>query len=175
MTPLGTHIPRIETARLVLRGHEASDFDAFAAMLGEARMSYMGGPFDRDAAWDYFVNNIANWVLHGFGAWTVASRDGAVLGDVGVLKPDAYPEPELGWSLSADAEGNGFAEEAARAALGWWWGSSDSNTLVSYITPGNARSERLAARLGAAPDPDAPLPRGETRDDTTVYRHRRPQ
>ena len=33
-------------------------------------------------------------------------------------------------------------------------------TLVSYITPGNDRSIALAERLGAAPDPDAPLPEG---------------
>ena len=174
MTPLCTHIPRINTARLVLRGHEAGDFDAFAAMLADQRMSYMGGPFDRDSAWSYFANNAANWVLHGYGAWSVISQDGDVLGDVGILKPDAYPEPELGWTLCARAEGKGYAVEAARAVLGWWWENSDADTLVSYVTPGNSRSERLALRLGATLDADAVLPRGETRAETAVYRHRRP-
>ena len=32
MTPLSTHIPRIDTARLVLRGHEAGDFDRDASL-----------------------------------------------------------------------------------------------------------------------------------------------
>ena len=32
----------------------------------------------------------------------------------------------------------------------------------------------LATRLGATPDPEAPLPEGDTPDDTMAYRHRRP-
>ena len=103
MTPLCTHIPRIETARLILRGHEARDFEAFAAMLAEPRTQYMGGPFDRDAAWTYFTNNVANWALNGFGAWTITDEHDTFLGDVGILHPDAYPEPEIGWTLDAPA------------------------------------------------------------------------
>ncbi len=175
MTPLCAHIPRIDTARLTLRGHEAGDFDAFAAMLADPRMSYMGGPFDRDAAWSYFTNNISGWVLHGFGIWTVTDRQGGFMGEVGFQFPDAYPEPELGWTLDAAAEGRGLAFEAARAALGWYWAETGADSVVSYVTPGNLRSERLAERLGGSPDPDAPLPRGETPDETLVYRHRRPQ
>ena len=175
MTPLTTHIPRIETARLVLRGHEAGDFDAFAAMLGEDRTRFMGGPFDRDAAWGYFTNNLSGWVLHGFGIWTVTDRQGRMLGEVGYLLPDHYPEPELGWTLTAAAEGKGLAEEAARAALGWYWAETHAQSVVSYTDPANRRSRRLAERLGATPDPDAPLPRGETPEETLVYRHRRPQ
>jgi RimJ/RimL family protein N-acetyltransferase len=175
MTPLSAHIPRIDTARLTLRGHEAGDFDAFASMLADPRMRYMGGPFDRDAAWSYFTNNISGWVLHGFGIWTVTDRRGGFLGEVGFQKPDTYAEPELGWTLEAPAEGKGFAEEAARAALDWYWAETDASSVVSYVTPGNLRSERLAARLGALPDLEAPLPLGETPDETLVYRHRRPQ
>lgn len=175
MMALTTHIPRIETARLVLRGHEAGDFDAFAAMLGEERTAYMGGPFDRDTAWSYFTNNLSGWVLYGFGIWTVTDRQGRLLGEVGYLLPDHYPEPELGWTLAAPAEGKGFAEEAARAALGWYWAETDAQSVVSYTNPANLRSRRLAERLGAVLDADAPLPRGETPDETLVYRHRRPQ
>ena len=175
MTPLTTQIPRIDTARLTLRGHEAGDFDAFATMLADPRTIHMGGPFDRDAAWGYFANNISGWVLHGFGIWTVTDRQGAILGEVGYLLPDHYPEPELGWTLAAHAEGHGYAEEAARAALGWYWAETGADSVVSYTDPGNLRSRRLAERLGATLDPDAPLPRGETPDETVVYRHRRPQ
>ncbi len=175
MTPLTTHIPRIDTPRLVLRGHEAGDFDAFAAMLAEPRTVYMGGPFDRDAAWSYFTNNLSGWVLHGFGIWTVTDRQGGFLGEVGFLFPDAYPEPELGWTVDASAEGKGIAGEAARAALCWYWAETDAQSVVSYTNPANLRSRRLAERLGAVLDADAPLPRGETPDETLVYRHRRPQ
>lgn len=167
-------IPIVTTDRLILRGARRDDFDAFADMLASDRAQYMGGPFDRTAAWRLFAMNLASWPLDGFGAWMIISRDtGAFMGDVGITHPIRFPEPELGWTLTEDAEGKGYATEAAQAALDWYWANTDAHSVVSYITPGNTRSEALATKLGATPDPDAPLPDGETRDETTVYRHGR--
>lgn len=55
-------------------------------------------------------------------------------------------------------------------AMLWAW-DQGIKTLVSYIDPANARSIALAERLGARHDPDAPLPEGETPEETIVYRH----
>ncbi len=67
----------------------------------------------------------------------------------------------MGWVISADAEGSGFAQEAATAVRDYAFGTLRWKTLVSYISPGNARSIALARRLGgiedgavARPDPD---------------------
>lgn len=169
-------IPVIETDRLTLRGARRGDFEVFAEMLSHERTSYMGGPFDREGAWALFCNTLANWPLDGFGGWLITDKTtGQFLGDVGIMQPDPYPEPELGWTLIQTAEGKGYAFEAAKAARDWYWANTSAETVVSYVTPGNTRSEALATRLGATPDPDAPLPTGETRDGTTVYRHRRPR
>ena len=168
-------IPTVTTDRLTLRGALRDDFDAFADMLATDRAVHMGGPFDRAAAWRLFIMNLASWPLDGFGAWMITDRDtGAFLGDVGITHPDRFPEPELGWTVTADAEGKGYATEAARAALHWYWSNTDADTLVSYVTPGNTRSEALASKLGATPDAGAPLPDGETPAETTAFRHRRP-
>ncbi len=96
-----------------------------------------------------------------------------LLGDVGVIQPLRFPEPELGWTLTADAEGKGIAFEAATAARDWYWANTDATSVVSYIDPANTRSRALAKKLGATHDPAAPLPEGETADETLVYRHRR--
>ena len=164
-------IPVLETKRLVLRAPERTDFDAYAVLLGDARTQFMGGPYTRHRAWDMLSNMVAGWHLSGFGGWIVTSREGGFLGEVSIWYPDRFPEPELGWTMSAQAEGKGFAFEAATAARDWYRETFNAKTLVSYITPGNTRSEALAQRLGARPDPTAPLPTDETFAETTVWRH----
>ena len=169
-------IPTLQTARLVLRGATRADFEPFAAMLAEPRTRYMGGPFDREGAWFWFASALANWSLDGCGGWIVTdTSDGHFLGDVSIMQPGHFPEREIGWTVTAAAEGRGIATEAARTALDWYWGHSEAESLVSYVDPANTRSHALARNLGATPDPDAPLPEGESPAETMVYRHRRPQ
>ncbi|WP_420012963.1 GNAT family N-acetyltransferase [Tateyamaria sp.] len=169
-------IPTVQTERLTLRGALRSDFDGYAAMLADPRTEYMGGPFDRGAAWCEFNKYIASWHLSGFGGWMItATSNGELLGEVGITYSHHFPEPELGWSLMARAEGHGFGFEAAGAARDWFWANTEGDALVSYVDPANTRSAALARRLGATADRDAPLPTGETAAETTVYRHMRPQ
>jgi RimJ/RimL family protein N-acetyltransferase len=163
-------IPVLETPRLRLRAPREADFAPFAALYAEPRARFMGGPLDRVGAWKVFAVGIAQWTLSGFGVWSIQERaTGAYLGDVGLTHPPYYPELELGWTLVPGAEGRGIAHEAARAALDWSWAALAVPTLVSYIDPGNARSIRLAERLGAVLDPAAAGPDPED----LVYRHPR--
>ena len=165
-------IPVIETERLVLRAPRREDFEPFAAIFADARSRHMGGPVDRVGAWTMFAMGVAQWALSGFGVWSVADRaTGAYCGDVGLMHPAHYPEVELGWTLVAEAEGRGIAFEAASAARDWAYGTLGLRTLVSYIDPDNARSIRLAERLGAVRDDTADRP--EPGDH--VYRHPGPE
>lgn len=153
-----------------------ADFDPMYALFASDRAQYMGGPVDAKKMWYWMASEVGSWSLKGFGSWGIErTSDSAFLGQVGINQPHHFPEPEIGWVLLEQAEGHGYAFEAAQAALNWWWGSTPNTTLVSYITPGNTRSEALATRLGATPDPDGPWPTGEDAQETTVYRHRRPQ
>ena len=113
----------------------------------------------------------ANQVIS-VGPFSLTDRaTGGYLGEVGLYQPAHYPEPELGWILMADAEGRGLAEEAARAVRAWAYASLGLETLVSYIARGNARSIRLAERLGAVAEPDAP----SSAPDAGVWRHPGPE
>lgn len=166
-------IPILATDRLTLRAPVQADFPAYATVFADAERArfLLGGPTDAERAWGFFAMGIAQWALSGFGVWTVEERaTGAYCGDVGLLQPPHYPEVEIGWTLTAEAEGRGIAFEAATAARAWTWHHLAVSSLVSYIDPGNARSIRLAERLGARPDPDAP--RQDPGD--LVYRHARP-
>jgi RimJ/RimL family protein N-acetyltransferase len=164
-------IPALETERLRLRAPEIGDFRHYADFLGSDRAIHERGPMDERAAWREFCASLACWSLRGFGAWSVSDRaGGAYLGEVGLFQPVEYPEPEIGWLVVPQAEGRGIAHEAALAVRAWAYGTLGLRTLVSYIDPANARSIRLAERLGAFLDRDAPT----VDPGDLVYRHPAP-
>jgi RimJ/RimL family protein N-acetyltransferase len=165
-------IPTLTTERLVLRPPRADDFDAYAAFFASDRAVWEDGPISRRDAWSEFATAAGGWLLRGFGSLSVTDRTtGAWLGEVGLYQPDHYPEPEIGWILGAEAEGRGIAHEAAVAVRRWAYATLGLDTLVSYIARGNRRSIRLAERLGAVPDPDAP----SCAPDAGVWRHPGPE
>lgn len=165
-------IPVITTERLTLRAPRPADFEAFAAFFASERAELERGRRDRRGAWLEFATGSGQWVLYGHGAFSIEDRaTGAYLGEAGVFREEHYPETELGWMVTAEAEGKGVAHEAALAVRGWAYATLGRRTLVSYINPGNARSIRLAERLGAARDDAArPACQGDL-----VYRHPAPE
>lgn len=150
MTPHLADIPIVETPRLRLRAPLASDFEPYVQFRMSARAADVGGPFTRSEAYGQFGELFGHWVLRGYGRWIVADRaSDAPLGVVGLWYPEGWPEPEIAWSLFEGSEGKGVAYEAAMAArqhaysvLGW-------TSVISLIVEGNARSIRLARRMGA--------------------------
>ena len=160
--------PLLTTERLVLRAQRLKDFEPFAAIFASPRSVHMGGPLTRRDAWLSFAADSGTWELLGLGCWTVERRsDRAIVGQIGVNKPDFFPEVELGWMLYPDFTGQGYAAEAAISARDWAFGPRGLETLVSYVDPANAASIALAERLGARLDPQAPRPDA----GTLVYRH----
>lgn len=146
-------VPVVTTARLTLRAPRVEDFDAYAAIFTSDRAVFMDGPYDRERAWLDFCQAIASWVLRGVGLYTMTRTDSAtVVGFVFLWQEFGDPEPEIGWVLTEDAEGNGYATEAAQAVLPMMLAQFGAGGLVSYIDDGNAASARVAARLGGRRD-----------------------
>lgn len=144
-------LPTLRTTRLILRAPRVTDFEVYAEIACSERGKHLGGPLSREDAWADFAQMTSTWLLHGHGIWTIGHQ-GAIAGFVLLGFEPGDMEPELGFVLTAEAEGNGLATEAADAArthafetLGW-------NTLVSYIDPANTRSQATARRLGAVPE-----------------------
>lgn len=166
--------PALTTERLALRAPEAQDWPVVAGFLTDPRAAHVGGPVARDKAWRAMGHIIGHWVLRGFGMFFFAPRSGgAALGMAGPWFPEGWPEPEIGWSLFApEAEGRGYAHEAARAARDFAFARLGWTTAVSYIDPANDRSIALARRLGAVLEPGAPTP-GD--DPCLVFRHPAPE
>lgn len=163
--------PVLYTERLTLRPHVMADFEPLRAVFESDRARFMGGPFSRREAWMMFAADVGSWHLQGIGGWGVETKDGAFIGQVAVAQPAHFPEPEIGWMFVPEAEGKGYAFEAAETALDWARSDLCPETLVSYIHIDNARSIALARRLGAVQDTQAVMADGDTPEDTVVYRH----
>lgn len=161
----------LQTNRLILRAPTPLDWPAFADLLASDRARYMGGPYTEHAAWGLFCHGIACWPLFGSGALSIEDREtGQWLGQVEINHGPLFPAPELGWQLATQAEGQGYAYEAARTFRDWALTAGGLTTLVSYIHPENTRSIRLAERLLATPDDHA----ARQDPEDFVYRHKLP-
>ena len=152
--------PTLQTERLTLRPPRAEDLDAFAAMCADPQvMTWLGGAQSRPVAWRTLCGYAGQWALHGCAMFMVFRRDtGAFIGRVGPQEPEGWPGPEVGWGLTRDAQGHGFALEAAAAGLDFAFDRLGWTEAVHCIDPGNIPSQRLAERLGSAPLREATLP-----------------
>lgn len=159
-------IPTLETERLVLSAPELADFEHWAAFFASPRSIHERGMMNRASAWRVWASDVATWQLRGYGPFRVSDREsGAYLGEVGIYEPEGYPEPELGWFVIPEAEGRGYALEAARAVMAWAHDSLGWTRLINIIDPANARSIALGLRLGGRIDPEA---KGEDPGDVVI-------
>ena len=148
-------IPTLETERLIMRGPELRDFDAYAAFYASPRSSFVGGPQSAELSWRALALEAGHWSLRGFGRWSVVEKPSdTAIGTVGLWHPEGFPEKELGWDLFDGATGKGYATEAGLAARAYAYDTLGWTTVVSMIANGNDASARVAARLGAAYDYD---------------------
>jgi ribosomal-protein-alanine N-acetyltransferase len=85
--------------------------------------------------------------------------NGEFIGFVGLSSPgwQAWFTPcvEIGWRLGRQHWGNGFAPEAARAALAWGFDHVElpNDEVVSFTTVANAKSRRVMEKIGLRHDP----------------------
>ena len=145
-------IPTLETERLVLRAFRADDFEAHASMAADplvARYLGDGRTLDREEAWRTFAMLLGHWELRGYGLWALTRRgDDRMIGRVGFFFPEGWPGFEIGWTLSRDSWGKGYATEGARRALHHAFTEMGRGHVISLIHPDNAPSIRDAQRLG---------------------------
>ncbi len=148
-------IPILTTDRLVLRTPEEGDLAMLRAYEADAEaMRYIGdGVTHRpEHAAATLAGFLAEWARVGHGRWTVALRDtGEAIGDCGFVRwreGEADARPELAYGFVRTAWGQGYATEAASAALEWAWAMLPFDEIVALTHPGNAASQRVLAKLG---------------------------
>jgi RimJ/RimL family protein N-acetyltransferase len=127
------------------------DFDAYATNLTDpVATKFTSGLQDRRAAWRSFAAQTGSWLLNGGGWWAVEQREGgAVVGTVGAFfrETDATLV-ELGWSFYRPYWGQGFASEAAAAALRYALDTHGGRQVVAHISAENFASIGVSKHLG---------------------------
>ncbi len=150
-------IPVLEAARVRLRPYRLADFEDYARMWQEpAVVRFIGGvPFTREQSWTRFLRQIGLWHHLGFGFWAIEDRDtGRFCGECGFhdlqrgMTPSLDGTMEAGWGLVPEMQGQGVAEEAMRAALGWAAAHGPRDRLTAIVEPSHGASLRVAEKLG---------------------------
>jgi RimJ/RimL family protein N-acetyltransferase len=148
-----------ETERLLLRGWQASDLEPFAALNGDPRvMEHFPSPLTREMS-DALVERIQVGLDElGYGLWALEVRaTGEFIGFTGLalqtFPAHFTPAVEVGWRLATSAWGQGYASEAARAALDHGFSECGLDEIVSMTAVTNVRSQRVMERIGMTHHP----------------------
>jgi ribosomal-protein-alanine N-acetyltransferase len=165
---------RLETERLLLRPLSTDDLDDFASFYADREvMRYLGvgKTLSRDETERSLNRMLRGFEVDGFGQLAVERKeDGALVGRCGFLVWDAETltpttereatgptELEVGYALGQPYWGHGYATEAAGAVRDLALGPMGRERLIAFIRPDNARSRRVAEKLGMRHERDVLL------------------
>jgi RimJ/RimL family protein N-acetyltransferase len=168
----------IETGRLILRDWTEADIAPFLRHTNTpAVMRWLGG-VRTEADQRESIGRMMRWQEErGFTFWVVERKaDGELLGFCGLKLADTPGSPiegmyEVGWRLREDVWGQGYAKEAAIAALDFAFAQLGAGRVVAITFPANEASWGLMERLGMTrrPELDYDDARFPTLNPTIVY------
>lgn len=149
----------LETPRLWFRTWCDEDLDALAAISADPEVvRHFPAPLDRDETAAMLRRIRDHFAAHGFGLWALERKDdGRLIGFTGLgwTGFDAHftPAVEIGWRLARDQWRQGFAREAALAALAAGFERLGFAEIVSFTALSNRRSQRVMQAIGMRRDP----------------------
>jgi RimJ/RimL family protein N-acetyltransferase len=145
---------RIETARLILREFREDDWPAVLAYQSDPRYLRFYGwesrsPDEVKAFVAMFIRMQAETPRTKFQLAIETKADGRLIGNCGVRKssPDA-PVADMGYELSPDEWGRGYATEAATAIREFGFATLGIHRLWATCVPENTASARVLAKIG---------------------------
>lgn len=149
---------KLETPRLLLREWRDTDREAFAAIVADPHVMRFYPATRSRAEADAWIDKMIAGLANGTGHFLAVERksDGALLGLTGTgdinFPIPTEPKLEIGWVLGKDYWGQGYAPEAARAALGHAFTQLHAPEVVAFTARVNLPSQRVMQKLGLTRD-----------------------
>jgi RimJ/RimL family protein N-acetyltransferase len=172
---------RLETERLILREWRDADRPAFAAIVGDPHvMRYYTAPKTPPEA-DAWIDKMIAGLSDGSAHFLAVERrsDGALLGLTGTatirFEIPTSPKLEIGWVLSQQYWGQGYAPEGARASLAHAFDALGAPEVAAFTARINEPSQAVMKKIGMTRDPAADfehpsVPQGNPLRPHVLYR-----
>lgn len=149
---------QIETEHLLLREWLPEDLPFFAAINQDPKVMECLLRAMTEAETAAMIEKIQkHFKQHGFGLFAcILKQTSNCIGLVGLNIPEFIahftPCVEIGWRLSSEAWGKGYATEAAKAVLKAGFEQFNLQEIVAFTVPSNKRSIRVMEKIGMTRD-----------------------
>lgn len=134
----------IETRRLRIRTASREEMIRFIEkqtddILITAYREMLRGCLEHPDRWDWYA------------IWFVERKDGTHVGDLSFKGLDADGSVEIGYGISEENQGNGYAAEAVEAAAAWALRQPGVCRVEAETEPENKASQRVLEKCGFVP------------------------
>ncbi len=144
----------VETPRLILRNWLPSDYEPYIAMNQDPEvMEFFPSLLTPEQSMAHIASFIDRIAEFGYTFFAAERKDnGQFIGFTGLSKvsfeADFTPCVEIGWRLSRENWGHGFATEAATACLKLGFEDLGLDKIYSFTSIYNKRSEHVMEKIG---------------------------
>jgi RimJ/RimL family protein N-acetyltransferase len=119
-------------------------------MEDEEAARFIGGVTPRAVTWRMLMTMIGAWHATGISMFSVFEKaSGRWVGRLGPWLPEGWPGPEVGWAITRECWGRGYATEGATAAIDWAFDRLGWTDVIHSISPDNIASQQVARKLGS--------------------------
>lgn len=145
-------IPTLTTSRLLLRPFTISDVASLHRILSQPNiLKYFPNPEapSIERVQEIIENQLKHWDEHKLGWWAVIPIGGdELIGWNGLQYLPETDEVEVGYLLSQDFWGQGFATEGAQAGLDFGFEQHELIEIIGLTHPDNTASQNVLKKCG---------------------------
>lgn len=149
----------LTTKRLILRTWKPSDIPLMTAINSDPLVMEYFPAIQDITATEALIDHInQHYEKFGYAAYAVEIKDThEFIGFVGLnqppfeipnFKPNGLPIVEIGWRLSSNHWGQGYATEAAKTVLDYAFTELNLNEVISFTVVANTKSRRVMEKIG---------------------------
>ncbi|MFF2019506.1 GNAT family N-acetyltransferase [Paenibacillus sp. NPDC058177] len=142
----------ITTDRLLIRTLEIKDREAFFRYRAMPEVyKYQSWKPQNINEVEKFISDNLTVVPNTSDSWlqvAISLKDGQLVGDIGIhFLYDGF-QAELGYTLSPEFQGKGYASEAVRAVIDYLFTGLGKHRITGSVDPDNLKSVKLLENLG---------------------------